>query len=248
MEPPQRQRTFHNNIDSKRFWNRIQNPFLWSKEWRLADFIAKTLASGARRLLEVGCGEGSNLVYLHNRLPDLELTGLDFSPRKVRFLNNCCPWCEAVCGDATNLPFAGGQFDAVLYRDVLHHVHWGREQLLSEGLRVLRPKGVMIVLEASGRTLPNRIFRLLYPAERGMKDSTSSQLLALGRRFGRPTLEHVEASLALRAVGFVIGWPDGVLRWLAAPLYTAATGWEHVVECVVPKRRWAYMMMALKNA
>jgi len=205
------------------------------------------MPQGARRLLEVGCGEGSNLLYLQDRLPDLEFVGLDFSFEKTRFLSNCCTWSRAVCGDATSLPFARGQFDLVLYRDLLHHVNWARDRVLMEGLRVVKPDGVVIVLESNGRSLLNRIFQWLYPAERGLKDSTPSGLLALGNRLGKPTIEHVEASFLVRALGFMVGWREGTGGWLIRPLYGLARGWEKLMECLAPRHFWTYMMMSLRH-
>jgi SAM-dependent methyltransferase len=197
--------------------------------------------------LEVGCGEGSNLLYLQRRLPDLELVGIDFSLEKVRFLGRSCPRSKAVCSDATSLPFGRRQFDVVLYRDLLHHVSWAREKVLTEGLRVLRNDGVVIVFESNGRTLLNRLFQRLYPAERGMRDSTPAQLLALGSRLGRPTIEHVEASFLVRALGFVVGWPEDAGRWLIRPLYMLARGCERLIECLIPRHCWSYMMMTLRH-
>ena len=248
MNPADLQERFHQNADAKRFSNRIRNPFLWSKEQRLADLVARSVPRGAGRLLEVGCGEGSNLLYIQERLPGLELVGLDFSLQKLRFLDQCGARSSAACGNALSLPFCTGQFDAVLYRDLLHHVNWARDQVLTEGLRVIKPEGVLIILESNGHAPLNQIFQLLYPAERGLRDSTSSKLLTLGRRLGKPTIEHVEASFLVRAIGFVIGWPEDLRRWLVRPLYLLACGWEKLVERLLPKHRWTYMMMSLRRS
>jgi ubiquinone/menaquinone biosynthesis C-methylase UbiE len=214
----------------------------------LAERIGRLIPAPARQVLEVGCGEGSMLPYLRNRRPDVDVVGLDLSQEKVRFLRHHCEGARVTCGDALQLPFAAGQFDAVLYRDVLHHVNWAREQVLAEGWRVLRPGGVVIVLESDGHTVLNRLFQWLYPAERGLRDSTRSTLMALGCGLGSPSIEFVEASFLVRAVGFVVGWPRGLANWLVRPLYAGAICWERLVEWFAPRRTWTYMMMSLRRA
>lgn len=246
MDLAEIQREFHKNADVKRFSNRMHNPFLCWKERQIADWVARSVPQGGCRLLEVGCGEGSNLLYLQHLRPDLQLIGLDFSIEKVRLMAEHCPRSKAVCSDAASLPFGEGQFDGVLYRDLLHHVSWSRDKVLTEGLRVLKRDGVVIVFESNGGTLLNRVFRWLHPAERGMRDSTFSRLLALGSRLGKPSIQYVEASFLLRALGFVFGWPEGRGRWLIRPFYVFAGIWERLVERVVPTRRWSYMMMTLR--
>jgi len=214
----------------------------------LADRIAKALPAGGCRVLEVGCGEGGVVAYLRERRPDATCFGLDFSQEKVAFLSRHCPQTLPVCGDALSLPFETGTFDAVVYRDVLHHVNWAREQVLSEGLRVARHGGVVIVLESNGRTLLNRLFQMLYPAERGLRDSTWAGLMGMGTRMGRATVEYVEASFLVRAIGFVIGWPEGWAAWFVRPLYMCARFWEALVERLAPRSSWTYMMMCLRRS
>ena len=214
----------------------------------MAERIADALPAGGCRILEVGCGEGGVIAYLRQRRPDARYFGLDFSEEKVRFLEEHCRHATSVCGDALCLPFGADAFDAVIYRDVLHHVNWAREQVVAEGLRVLRQGGVVIVLESNGRTLLNRLFQLLYPAERGLRNSTWAELTAMGTRMGRATIEYVEASFLVRAIGFVVGWPEGPGAWLVRPLYAAARMWEAIVERLAPRSSWTYMMMCLRRS
>lgn len=187
------------------------------------------------------------LHYLREQRPDIRWIGIDFSPAKAAFLDGNCPAVAAVCGDALRLPFAAGRFDAVIYRDVLHHVNWARREVLEEGLRIARAGGVVIVIESNGRTPLNRLFQWLTPAERGLRDSTARSLVALGSALGNARLEYVEASFLVRAVGYVVGWPDGARRWLARIAYAAAVCWERTVEALVPRRGWTYMMMSVRR-
>ena len=244
------QQSFHARADRKRFENRRRNPFLRKKEKLLADRIARALGPSERlpaAVLEVGGGEGSNLLYLRERLPGCFLAGLDFSLDKARFQWNHCHGTVAVCGDALRLPFRSESFDVVFCRDLLHHVHWAREEMLAEAMRLVRPGGSVLVFESDGRTLLNRLFRFCFPVEKGMRDSTPLKLIGLGKRFGDARLDWVEASFVVRAIGFFLGWPKGIARYAVAPVYALGAVWELVMAWLLPKRAWCYMLLCLRK-
>lgn len=241
------QLSFHQKANANRFWNRISNPFLQAKERRLAAKISSLMPSEGKHLLEVGCGEGSNLHYLKEFLPHARMVGLDFSQKKVHFFSIFTEFAAGVCGDAVCLPFNDTSFDLVFCRDLLHHVNWARDQVISESLRVVKPGGKVVILEANGRTFLNRLFQLLFPGERGMKDSHPESLLALGRQFGETDLEFMEGSMFLRATSFHLGWPTGWTKHLLKPLYFSAYLWEKLIERLLPQTRWSYMMVTVKR-
>lgn len=242
------QETFHQNADSKRFWNRVNNPFLSKKEKNLTALIAKHLPQGGKTVLEIGCGEGSNLFFIQEHLKDIDLFAIDFSKEKVLFLKNVLKnKSNAVCGNALQLPFREQKFDLVFCRDLLHHVNWARDQLLAEAFRVLKPNGVVVVIESDGRKLLNRIFQFLVPAEKGLKDSTPRKLRNLGEQFGEVNFSYPEATLIVRAVGYLFGWPNGIKRVLVRIIYIFALALEKLIETMVPKNSWAYMLMTIRR-
>ena len=245
MSDRELQVAFHARADHERYQNRMSNPFLLAKERHLARLVAGENPADQGCLLEVGCGEGSNLAFLAEALKGWARFGIDFSEAKIAYLLVEQPGVEAVAGDALHLPFADGSFDLVLCRDLLHHVDANRDQAVSEALRVLRPGGRLVVFESSGRKLLNRVFRLLQPAERGSANSTPASLAALAERHGGGTLSFVECSFLIRALGFVVGWPGRLTRILAAPLYGLAWLWERACEALLPRNCWTYMMLEL---
>ncbi|RJR44085.1 MAG: class I SAM-dependent methyltransferase [Deltaproteobacteria bacterium] len=246
MNSPELQKQFHEQADLRRFWNRRKNPYLRRKEEELSRRILGNCDNPQPRLLEVGCGEGNNLLSLQELNPAAACFGLDFSPAKLRFLREHSPQCLPVCGDAAALPFKDNRFDLVLLRDLLHHLPWAKETVLRESWRVARPGGRIIVLEGRGDALLNRIFQRLHPVERGMAESTPANLLSLGERFTPgASLEFVEASYLLRAVGFVMGWPEGRMGRIVRPLYRLASWWDLMCAAWLPRRRWTLMMLTL---
>jgi ubiquinone/menaquinone biosynthesis C-methylase UbiE len=245
MTDPQRniQVSFHRCEDDARYANRTENPFLAVRERRLAALIVHGLPRSGQ-ILEIGCGEGANLYFLREARPDAFLIGLDFSPAKIDYLYRRCIANAAVCADAAALPFADHSFDLVFCRDVLHHVSWNRDGVIAEALRVTRPEGRVVVLESDGRKLINRLFQSLYPAERGLRDSTPITISALARRHGElRALVPVEASCLLRAFGFLLGLPRGTLSPIMQAMYFIISWYERMVMAVLPPQRWYYWMM-----
>lgn len=92
-------------------------------------------------LLDVGSGRGTFLWPLLHELPQLAVTALDVSERRVADLDAVrrggIERLRAVRGDLTALPFEDGEFDGVSVLEVLEHLE--RPVLgLREALRVAR--------------------------------------------------------------------------------------------------------------
>ena len=241
------QKDYFSDVSFKRFQNRISNPFLHYKEIKLAQIIASKMPEHGKKILEIGCGEGSNYFFIKKWLSEIEFVGLDFSIEKITFFNNTHFDSKGVCGDAVNLPFKNSVFDLILCRDILHHINEERFQVLQEAFRVLKQKGVLVVFENRGNTMLNCLYQLFYPAERGMKNSSLQELARLGTFFGEITLEYIEASFLIRALGFLFGWPKAPFRYIIFPLYVLALLWEKLFELFAPKSMWTYMMLTIKK-
>ena len=94
-------------------------------------------------VLDIGCGTGRLLDRLASEEPTLQATGLDFSGemiRQARAHNRHRPRIIFIEGNATALPFAENQFDAVF--NTLSFLHYDSpEQVFQQVSRVLRPGG-----------------------------------------------------------------------------------------------------------
>ena len=92
--------------------------------------------------LEIGPGYGANLHALKARTQ--RLTGVEVDQDlAARLQARFGDVARIVHGDGTAMPFADGQFSAVVSCSMLHHVPSAERQdaLLAEALRVLRPGG-----------------------------------------------------------------------------------------------------------
>lgn len=243
------QRDFHRDADHQRFVNRIENPHIVSKELALLGRLAGAAGSGSAPadLLEVGCGEGSNLYFLRRIFPAARVVGLDFSPAKAAYAGRASG-ALAVCGEAQALPFRADSFDLVLMRDLLHHLPWARGECLAEGMRVLRPGGALVVMEGRAEPVLNRLWRAYNPAERGMADNTPRFLHDLAARFGPVRLDYVEAGFLLRALAYFLGPPRGATGPAVDGLYRAVAAYERLLARWLPRSRWTYLMLTIDKA
>jgi len=96
--------------------------------------------SGARIILDVGCGTGafSKAVVSRERL----VIALDIDGDALRRIEN--NYIEKVCADAQNLPFRDSSVDCALAISLLEHLE-SPERCVKELYRVLRRRGVAVV-------------------------------------------------------------------------------------------------------
>jgi demethylmenaquinone methyltransferase / 2-methoxy-6-polyprenyl-1,4-benzoquinol methylase len=96
------------------------------------------------RALDVGTGTGDLAIALARR--GAEVTGLDFSERMLELARGKAPGLEWVHGNALELPYGDGEFDAVTVGfGARNFADLGRG--LAEMARVTRPGGRVVVLE-----------------------------------------------------------------------------------------------------
>jgi SAM-dependent methyltransferase len=93
------------------------------------------LPSSATRILEVGCGEGRQLVAIGTRYPGAQLVGLDLPDPELEHAWADVPAARMVQGSALALPFADRSFDLVMAVEVIEHLP-DPEQALREIARV----------------------------------------------------------------------------------------------------------------
>src|SRR5258708_29860511 len=117
----------------------------------LAQWIA---GRNQRRLsgLDVGCGTGRLLAFLHDAWPGLRLTGLDLSApylSEARRLIGRTARVKLIEGAAEKLPFDDGSLDFVVSSFVMQsrrHAH--STEVLAEMARVVKPGGLVVIVDS----------------------------------------------------------------------------------------------------
>lgn len=99
-----------------------------------------------RRVLDLGCGKGRFARPLAEA--GAEVVGIDLS---AGMLAEAVGFA-AVRGSARRLPFAAATFDAVVAVEVFEHLD-AIDQVLSEARRVLRPGGVLAIVDKNAGAL-----------------------------------------------------------------------------------------------
>jgi SAM-dependent methyltransferase len=111
-------------------------------EAQLLPLVARHLR-GARRVLDVGCGEGQMARRI--AAPGTEVVGLDPAPSQIREARARGNGPHYVRARAEALPCRNGAFDAVLLCLALEHVD-AFEVAIGEIARVLEPGGRFVLL------------------------------------------------------------------------------------------------------
>ncbi|MBA2620823.1 MAG: class I SAM-dependent methyltransferase [Acidobacteria bacterium] len=130
----------------------------------LFDQILKSRFSVESEILDAGCGGGRNIVYfLRSGCP---VFAVDENPEAIAYIRNLArslapklPSENFQIAKVEAMPFADGQFDAVISNAVLHFAesreHFNR--MLQEMWRVLKKDGLLFVRLASSIGIEDKI-------------------------------------------------------------------------------------------
>jgi len=117
--------------------------------------IAEWLAGRDQRTLrglDVGCGTGRLLAFLHDAWPGVRWTGLDLSPpylTEARRLIGRTARVKLIEGAAEKLPFDDASLDLVVSSFLLHELPADvRLAALAEMRRVLKPDGLVVIVDS----------------------------------------------------------------------------------------------------
>jgi demethylmenaquinone methyltransferase/2-methoxy-6-polyprenyl-1,4-benzoquinol methylase len=127
--------------------------FYWRKR------AANTVASWRPgKIVDLATGTGDLALALQKKVPDAEVTGVDFLPEMLELAQRK-GLRQTVLADAMKLPFPDASFDCVTIAFGLRNMeNWGGA--LAEMSRILKKNGHLLVLEFSLPTIP--IVRTFY--------------------------------------------------------------------------------------
>jgi SAM-dependent methyltransferase len=102
-----------------------------------------------KRVLDFGCGTGTNLPLLRDVLPSAELHGTDVSEKSLDIAQKLgIPGCEFRPYEGDALPYSEHSFDLVMIANVLHHVPPAQRGALMQSIAVtLTPGGIIAIFE-----------------------------------------------------------------------------------------------------
>jgi SAM-dependent methyltransferase len=225
------QRAYSREADPEHYAWQTRDSYFAATE---AELLAGLELSPADRLLEMGCGEGGNLYHLRDR--GRLRVGIDASAKKAAFAARHAN-ARALVADAAALPFGEASFDAVLIRDLLHHVR-DRGRVLAEARRVLRHGGKLLLIEPNARSPLILLQAALIPAERGVLASTGKRLESELLQAGF-TIESQGAQQPL-PLGRVLTHPR--LPTQGAPIGALLSRLDAAAACLMPRRAWMYLL------
>jgi ubiquinone/menaquinone biosynthesis C-methylase UbiE len=123
-------------------FNRVESTHWW---WEGRRYLIKQLLkdTNPKKILDIGCGTGETLTYLHTLFPRADLFGIDTSGDAVLYSHKR-GHKNVLAANALSLPYSSNTFDTVLFLDVLEHIKDEKKALL-EARRVLKSTGMILI-------------------------------------------------------------------------------------------------------
>ncbi len=146
------------NVESLQSYYRFHSAIYDITRWAFLFGRGAILAEAAkfatpRKILEIGCGTGKNLLSLHRMFPDADLTGVDISSHMLQLAERKLLRTGASARmheKAYSGPMAEGSFDLVLFSYCLSMINPGWEDALLAAKKDLSPDGVLAVVDFDG--------------------------------------------------------------------------------------------------
>jgi len=193
--------------------------------------------------LEIGCGEGNNLVRLTR---GGRWIGVDLHLPKVGFAARNVSRARFATADASTLPFRAASFRTVFVRDLLHHLP-DPAPVLAEAMRVLESGGRFLLLEPNAANPIVLLQTYLVPAEALGRRSRPAHIESIlhGLPLTRVDLQTVEP-LPLRRL--VLHYRFGLPRLgRVRPARAALAAVEQLARRLLPPSRWAYVRVTAER-
>jgi ubiquinone/menaquinone biosynthesis C-methylase UbiE len=162
------------------------------------DQILKERYHNGQTILDAGCGSGRNLKWFYQN--DFEIFGIDTDSKFLKNAKQNYPEAASnfTVGALDNLPYSENSFDHILCCAVLHfaksETHFSK--MFAELIRVLKPKGMLLIRMASNIGLDGNAPEITYK-ENGQKGTyylTRERIKQLIKKFDLTLLETVKTT------------------------------------------------------
>ncbi len=130
------------------YWRKMAAP-----RHRMATLVREILRAAPAELVDLGCGSGVVLAELRERMPGVELAGIDLSAAQIAANRSRLPgiaWAALDVDAAVEMePGWQGRFSAVLASEVVEHLEHPL-RFARNALRLARPGGRLFLSTQSG--------------------------------------------------------------------------------------------------
>jgi ubiquinone/menaquinone biosynthesis C-methylase UbiE len=129
----------------ERFWEESEQiDDVYDTDGRVVRALVEVLDPQGARILEVGAGSGRDSLELQRH--GAMVAVVDYTPSALHLIRRQQAGDQLlpICGNAFQLPFADGVFDAVFHQGLLEHFR-NPLDMVRENARVLKPGGVLLV-------------------------------------------------------------------------------------------------------
>jgi SAM-dependent methyltransferase len=211
--------------------------FFLSPLWRGMDLNGTDVA-------DIAAGSGHSTIAVKERFPTARVIGFDVSERAVQAYMRRTG-CEARVWDVTGNDPPSRSFDVGIVVGGLHHCVRSIDRALDNIAHVIRPGGVLLMVEPNRDTFLEPVRRHWYRQDSYFESSTEGalsyqELAALGQRWFEPVWVRYMGGLAYFVVynSLVLRVPPTLKRSVARPLMA----FEQVTNTLPVKRLFPYFV------
>lgn len=132
-------------IEYKKMYELEESHFWYAGKRIFIGAILLPFKSKINHILDIGCGTGGATKFLENYGQVVGIEKNDYALKLAKKRG-----VKAISGAASRLPFKKGSFDLVTFLDVLYHKQIKNEKkVLKEAVRVLKPKGYLLITDSA---------------------------------------------------------------------------------------------------
>lgn len=115
------------------------------KAQKLSEWLPELSKKSPAKILDFGCGDGLMTHFVHQQFPLAEIHGIDPSSESVAIAQKNYPYLHFGISTET---FENDTFDLIYCAGVFHHIPFNlHEQCVKEIYRILKPYGIVVILE-----------------------------------------------------------------------------------------------------